>query len=145
MAEPEADAGRIVARALLSRGSLARNEDEHAPVLVVAQAHLADLPLRLARLERRAGDVSLSALDALRRHHLLQADEESLDLRLLAGQRERAACAAGEEEELALARLADRCDGDLVHRVELVDRHPPTAYPVPEARVVLMPTAWGKR
>src|SRR5579864_2198544 len=121
VAEPEADAGRIVAGggswllAGFRRGrTLAGHEYEHAPGFVVAEAHLADLPLRLAgdvlaRLGRRLGLV-----DALSLHHLVQADDEGLDLRFLAGESEGVARAAGEEEEPALARLADGRDGDAV-------------------------------
>src|SRR5207245_4447006 len=122
-AEPEAHAGRIVRRAFFAGRSLACNQDEHAPVLVVPEAHLADLPLWLTRLEPRLGQGRIDALDALGRHHLLEPDDEGLDLRLLAGQGQRPARAAGEQEELALARLADRGDRDLVHGVELKNGH----------------------
>src|SRR5487761_1031895 len=50
MAEPEANAGRVLRRrAVLAGGGLARHQDEHLAGLVVAETHLADLPLRLTR------------------------------------------------------------------------------------------------
>src|SRR5207302_4963692 len=48
VAEPEADAGRLLARSLVARRAFARDEDEHAPVLVVPQPHLVLLQLRLS-------------------------------------------------------------------------------------------------
>src|SRR6202011_5456064 len=44
-AEPEAHARRVVGRAFLAGRPLARDQDEHAPVLVVSKAHLTYLPL----------------------------------------------------------------------------------------------------
>ena len=90
---------------------------------MVPEAHLADLPLGLTRLEPRFGQGRLDALDALGRHHLLKPDDEGLDLRFLAGEGQRPAGATGEQEELALARLADRGDRDLVDGVELENGH----------------------
>src|SRR6267378_3523724 len=125
VAEPEAHARSLLARARVARRAFAGDQDEHAPVLVVAQSHFTDLPLGLAGQERAAARSRVHAFDALVGHHLLQADEEGLDLRLLARQRERAAGPAGEQEELARPRLADRRHGDVVDRVELEDGHLP--------------------
>ena len=93
---------------------------------MVAEPHLTDLPLGLAR--RLAGIVHrlgrlLRRLDLLSLQHLVEPDDQGLQLRLLACQRQRPAGAGGEEEEAALAGLAHGRDGDAVHRVELVDRH----------------------
>lgn len=122
MAQPEPNAGSIVG-ACLTGGALAGDEHEHVALLVVTEAHLPDLPLGLARLNARVPRGRFGAFDALRLHHLLQADYQGLDLRLLAGQGQNAARAAGEEEEVALPGLADRGDSDLVDRVELENGH----------------------
>ena len=91
--------------------------------LVVAQAQLSNVPLGLARLQRRRHRRPLSHLDALCLHHLAKTDDEGLDLRLLAGQGQLTSGAAGQEEELALSRLAESSHRDPVDGVELVDGH----------------------
>src|ERR1700737_3778344 len=124
--EPEADAGDVVClRWLLLAGSrFARDQHEHVAAFVVSQADLPDLPLRLARFGARvAWGFLLGALDALLLQHLVQPDDQGLDLRLVAAERHGAPRAGGQEEELALAGLSDRRHGDLVARVELEYGH----------------------
>ncbi len=125
MAEPEPDARRVIAGAFLAGRPLARDQNEHAAVLVVPETHFADLPLRLAGLQAGLTRCRCDRFETLRLDHLLEPDEERLDLRFLATQSERPPRAAGEQEKLALPRLADRRDGDLLRRVELEDGHLP--------------------
>src|SRR5258708_39930271 len=96
---------------------------------MVAQPHLADLPLRFAGhraavwcLAVRQGRL-VRRLDLLGLEHLAHAHEEGLDLGFLAAQREGAPGAGGLEEELAPAGLANGRDRDAIDRVELVDGH----------------------
>ena len=123
VAEPEADAGRVIAGAFLAGGPLACDQNEHVAVFVVPETHLADLPLRLAGLQSRLTTCRCDSFETLRLDHLLEPDDERLDLRFLTAQRERPPRAAGEQEELAPPWLADRRDGDLLRRVELEDGH----------------------
>src|ERR1700674_491097 len=123
VAQPEADARRVCLGGLLAGGRLAGDQHEHAPRLVIPEAHLSNLPFRLPGHERRVTRLPLRHLDALCLHHLVKADDQRLDLGLLARQRERAATAAGQEEEPPLAGLSDGRDRDLIHRIELEDRH----------------------
>src|ERR1700686_1411857 len=124
VAEPEPNAGRlIVRRALLADRDLAGDQDKHAPRLVVAEPHLCHLPLRLTRYEAGGGTGMFRRRDALRLHHLVQPDEQPVTLRLPAGGGQLAPGAGGQEEELALARLADGGHGDVLHWVKLEDRH----------------------
>src|ERR1700686_1274180 len=134
VAEPEPNAGRlIVPRVILADRDLAGDQDKHAPRLVVAEPHLCHLPLRLTRYEAGGGTGMFRRRDALRLHHLVQPDEQSLDLRLLAGGGRLAPRAGGQEEELALARLADGGHGDVLHWVKLEDRHGKSLEARPEA------------
>src|SRR5260370_12728320 len=94
----------------------------------MAGADRAAPPLRLARLERCARG-RFGILDALGRHHLLKAHDQGLDLRLLAGERQRAARPAGQEEELPLAGLSDRRNRDLLDRVKLENWHVSNSLP----------------
>src|ERR1700674_1345017 len=89
-------------RFLLTDRSLARDQDEHPASLVVAKPHLADLPFRLPWYEPTGRPGVFGHGDSLRLHHLVQPDDQGLDLRLLARQGQLAAEAAGDEEELAL-------------------------------------------
>src|SRR5207302_7239012 len=131
VAEPEAHARRVVrGRRLcrlgrLGRGSLARDQDDHLAGLVIAQAHLADLPLGLVRLgaAQRGLRRLLRRFDLLGLEHLVQAQEEGLDLGFLTSERQRPPRPGRKEEETALAGLADRGDYDAVDRVELGYRH----------------------
>src|ERR1035437_5852712 len=123
MAEPEADTGRVLRRAVLAGCRLAGHQDEHPPLFVIAQAHLANLPFRLAGREGSLARRPLRHLDPLRLHHLMEAHDQCLDLDLLAAQGERSAPAFGQQKELPLARLADRRHAYLVNRVELEDWH----------------------
>jgi hypothetical protein len=90
---------------------------------VIAKTQLAHLPLRLARHHPAGGPRVFRGGDALRFHHLVQPEEQSLDLGLLARKGQLATGAAGQEEELALTGLADGGHRDAVDRVELEDRH----------------------
>src|SRR6202049_4683354 len=123
MAEPESDARGADLGSLLASRRLARHQHEHAPRLVVPEPHLPDLPFRLAWHEGGIPRLSLRRLDALRFHHLVEAKDQCLDLRLLASQGQRAAAAARQKEEPPLAGLADRSDGALINGSELKDRH----------------------
>ncbi len=111
------------AGAFLAGRALARDQNEHAAVLVVPETHFADLPLGLAGLQARLTRCRCDPFETLRFDHLLEPDEERLDLRFLAAQSERPPRAAGEQEELAPPWLADRRDGDLLRRIELEDGH----------------------
>jgi hypothetical protein len=108
-AQPEADAWGVVAGALLAGCALARDEDEHAPIFVVPEPHLADLPLRLAGLKARIRSGGGDPLDALVRDHLLEPDYERLDLRFLAAERQRPPGTARKQEELAPAAATAMC------------------------------------
>src|SRR5207245_9028667 len=112
----EAHARGLAARALVARRAFAGDEDEHAPLLVVTEPHLAHLPLGLAGQERATAGGRVRAFEALGGHHLLEPDEQGLDLRLLAGEREGSSGPTGEKEELARSRRAGRRDGGLVDR-----------------------------
>src|SRR5260370_6231714 len=81
-AEPEADAGRVVDSAFLAGGALARDEHEHAPVFVVSEAHLADLPLPLAGLKPRVAGGGLDRPAALERDHVAGAAPRRPGVRL---------------------------------------------------------------
>src|SRR6266852_8925047 len=76
VAEPEAHARRVARgalRTLFARRALAGDQDEHPAGFVVAEAHLSDLPLGLARLEADVCGRPGGGLDALRLDHLVQA------------------------------------------------------------------------
>jgi len=90
---------------------------------VVAKPDLAHLPLGLAWREGSRARRPVRHLDALRLQHLVEADDEGLDLGLLASERERPAPAFGKQEEAALAGLADRRHRYVVNRVELEYGH----------------------
>src|SRR5256885_13529330 len=108
VAEPEAHRWGIVGEGSLTRiaGSrLAGDEDEHLAGVVVAEPHLADLPLGPAGprvVGSRLGG-ALRSLDLLCLHHLVNTDEEGLELRLLAAQGERPPRPRGEEKKPPLA------------------------------------------
>ncbi len=90
---------------------------------MIAETHLADLPFGISRRERTVARRPLSHLDPLRLEHLVDANYQGLDLRLLTGQRQRPPPALGEQEEAPLAGLPDGSHRDVIDRIELEDRH----------------------
>src|SRR5437879_4437146 len=123
VAEPEPHAGDVVYRLFLGFRGLACDQNEHLTRLVVAEAHLSNLPFGLTRL---GGDVAskvarlrLGRLEALGLEHLVKPGHQRLDLGFLAGQGQGSAGARGEQKKLASTGLADGGYGDEVDRVEL--------------------------
>ena len=129
MPQPEAHARRIVVRRSFSRLAhrpLAGDQDEHLARLVVAQAHLPDLPLGFTRhlAGRRFVGGALRPFDLLGFEHLMEPQDERLELGLLAAQRQGPPRACGEEKKSSLAGLTDRRDGNAVDGIEFVNGHP---------------------
>jgi len=90
---------------------------------VVAEAHLAPLPLGLTWREGCIARRPVRHLDPLRLQHLVETHDEGLDLGLLAGESERPAPALGKQKEAPLAGLADRGHRYVVNRVDLEYGH----------------------
>src|SRR5258708_2539031 len=123
VAEPEANARGVLGLRLLAGGGLAGYQDEHLACFVVAETHLADLPLGLPGREPSLAGNAFRALDPLGFEHLVEANDQSLDLGLLARERQGASPPFGEQEEAPLAGFPDGSHSDVIDRIELEDGH----------------------
>src|SRR5215472_10072025 len=116
---PEAGGGQLLRVVVLVLGRLPGDDDEPLPVLVVPEAELADAPLGLSGLRRRDLGLLRSRPEPLGLEELPDADDQALDVELLAVQDEGVAAAGCGQEELAPTGRTDRADADPVDRVEV--------------------------
>lgn len=121
---PEPGGGEGGGVVILALWGLPGDDDKQPAVLVIAETELADRPFGVAGVSRRRLDALGRRPQALSFEELANADDQTLDVKLLTIEDDGLTLPAGAQEELALPWWTKRPDADAVNGIEVyASRH----------------------